>query len=178
MKLHWSWVALTIFTIALVLGGPANDTGELPTPSQILRDAVTKYKARRNTGEHFTDDLGSRTGKFLNLFSVIRLVSHLLKIQRPSWINGFTLDCFHIFLSWHQPPVSQTPHEGSISHLSIQILQLNKGGQPTNCFHNSFSHSWIWINCFHLTHQFLEHAVCGYERNRSEEWNLLHGEGM
>lgn len=45
MTPHWTWAALTVFTLALVLGGkPANDT----------------------------DDSGSRTGKFLNLFSVIR----------------------------------------------------------------------------------------------------------
>ena len=110
MKLHWSWVALTFFTIALVLGGPANDTGALPhitmlTQSlynfamQILRSAVTKYKAWSNNSEKITDDLGSRTGKFLNLFSVIRSVSHLLTIQSYSWKNEFT----HRLLSHCQP---------------------------------------------------------------------------
>ena len=61
MKLDWTWPALAVFTLALVWAGPANNTGD-----------PRKYKAQRNNGGKITDASGSRTGKFLNLFSVIR----------------------------------------------------------------------------------------------------------
>ena len=69
MKLDWTWAAaLTVFTLALVLGGQsANDTGD---PCRKMTG--TSYKAERNNRGQITDDSGSRTGKFLNLFSVIR----------------------------------------------------------------------------------------------------------
>ena len=53
MKLHWTWAALAIFTLALVLGGnPGNDTGVKSILSrflcnltiQILRIANIKHK--------------------------------------------------------------------------------------------------------------------------------------